>query len=189
MLNVFSKLSKRERMIIYFLLVAFGAFLFDKTVLQPVAGRLSALNQEIGEKEKKLIRALHVLQQEEHIIDEHDKHTARLMQEASDEETITAFQSSVEQIAKKTNLNIMNMQPMNVNISEDYKKYSVRVEAEATMVYLADFIFQLERDPQLLRISEINLSPGRRAASFIRINMLITKITLMRQEEEEEEEE
>lgn len=178
MLKIFSKLSKRERFIIYFLLAAVFVMLFDRLVLSPVTKRMDALNSEITVQEKKLIKSLRILQQEDLVSAEFNENVKQIKQEGSDEEEMMSFQSSIERLAKKTNLVIINMQPSDIYVSELYKKYTVKVDAEAAIARLADFIYQLERSPQFIRVSEFSLSLAKGSPAVLKIYMLLTKITL-----------
>jgi hypothetical protein len=178
MFKLFSRLSKRERIIVYILLAAISFMLFDRMVLSPIGKRMDALNNEIISQEKKLIKSIHIVQQEESIIDEYNEYTKQLKQAGSDEGEITVFQKNVEELTKKTNLSVINMQPSGVETAELYKKYTIKLDAEATAVQLTDFLYQLERGFQLMRVSEFSLSLGRGKPSVLKIYMLITKITL-----------
>jgi hypothetical protein len=179
MIKLFSRLSKRERIIAYLLIAAVCFMLFDRAVLSPITMRLEALNAEIVSKEKKLIRSMHIIGQEETITNEYNDYTKELKQVHSDEAAITLFQRSIEDAAKKANLSIRSMQPSEIERSGLYKKYAIKVDAEATAVHLTDFMYQVERSPQLLRISEFSLSPRRGDPSTLNIYMLITKINLV----------
>jgi hypothetical protein len=70
------------------------------------------------------------------------------------------------------------MQPVGPDEGEFYKKYTVKVNAEAKIPHLTDFLFQVEKENQLIRLTEFNLSPLRSNPSVLRINMTLTKITL-----------
>jgi hypothetical protein len=178
MFKLFSRLSKRERIIVYLLLAAISFLLFDRVVLAPIGKRMDTLNNEIISQEKKLIRSMHIVQQEESIINEYNEYTKQLNQARSDEGEITVFQKSVEELTKKANLSVINMQPSEVEKAGLYKKYAIKLDAEATAVQLTDFLYQLERDSQLMRVSEFSLSQSRGSSSVLKIYMLITKITL-----------
>jgi hypothetical protein len=181
MFKLFSRLSKRERIIVYLLLAVISFLLFDRMVLAPIGKRMNTLNSEITSQKKKLTRFIHIVRQEESIIDEYNEYTKQLNQARSDEGETTAFQKSVEGLTKKTNLSVIKMQPSEVEKAGLYKKYAIKVDAEATAVQLTDFLYQLERDSQLMRVSEFSLSPGRGSLSVLKIYMLITKITLPEQ--------
>ena len=179
MIKLFSRLSKRERIVAYMFFTAVCFLLFDRAILSPVAKRLQALNEEIISQEKKLIGSAHIVQQEETIVREYNEYTKELKQIHSDEAAITVFQKAIEELAKKTNLSIANMQPLEIEKTELYKQYTIKVDAEATAVQLTDFMHQIERSPQLLRVSEFSLSPGKDSLSALKIYMLITKINLI----------
>lgn len=178
MVKIFSRLSKRERFIAYFFIILLSLLLFEKAVLSPINTKLEKLNAKVGFQEKKLLRFLYVLKQKSSIIEEHKKLTEQIKKKLSDKEAITDLQSRIEKFAKKTNLNIVNMQPLSADTAKFDKRYAIKVSAETSSVRLADFIYQLEKDPQLIRVREFSLSPKRKDPSVLKVDMLITRIRL-----------
>jgi len=178
MLKVLSRLSKRERFIAYFFIVLLSLLLFERVVLSPINTKLEVLATKVETQEKKLLRSLHLLRQKDSIIEEYKKIAEQTKRELSGEEAITVLQSSIEEFAKKTGLNIVNMKPLEIDATKFDKIYAVEVSAEASILRLADFIYQAERDPKLIRVAEFSLSPKKGDTSILKADMLVTMIRL-----------
>jgi len=178
MLKLLSRLSKRERVIAYSLLTAVFIMLFDRSVISPITKKLESLNEQIAAQEKKLIRTVHILQQEEAITGQYDELTGKIKQAGSDEAVMIGFQSVIEKLASKAKVSINNMQPSEPEKGDIYKRYAVRIDAEATIAHLTDFIYQIERDHQLIRVSEFSLAPLRGNPAILKANMLVTTVRL-----------
>jgi len=172
------KLSKREKQIGFISLALVLCIFFDKVVFSPVKERLKNLNSQILVQEKKLVKSRRILSQEDLIIDEYEKYTQNIRQDSSNEEEIASLLSVIEKIANDSFVSIVDMKPSNVENFKFYNKYVVRIEAEAKIGYLADLIYQLEKSPLLLRVTELRLSPKQKEFSVLRIYITIVQALL-----------
>ena len=173
-----SRLSKRERYVAYISVAIIACVFLDKVVFRPVINRLENLNSQILIQGKKLEKSMHILRQEDSITGEYEKYAQHINQERSDEEEIGELLSSIEKLAKKASVFLVDMKPSPVESWEFYKKYTVKIEAEAKISYLADFIYQLEKSPQSLRVAELRLSPKKKEFSNLKIYMTVTQILI-----------
>jgi Tfp pilus assembly protein PilO len=176
MLSFFSKLSKREKYIAY---VSIGIIIFlvlDKCVISQVMNRLAALDEEILVLENKLEKSINILQQEDAIFDEYEKYVEVIKKQRSDEEIMVVLLSNIEKMANQASVRLVDMKPTPSEKKEFYTKYTIRIEAEAEISQLINFIYQLEKTDELFRISELRLSPVRTASSVLKIYMLVTQI-------------
>ena len=174
-----SRFSKRERYIAYISVAIAAITLFDKFVFSPVMNRLENLNEGILLQEKKLERSMHILLQEDLITSEYKKYAQQIKQERSDEETLAILLSNIEKLAKKSSVSVVDMKPSPVEKSKFYKKYTVKIEAEAKIDFLTDFIYQLEESSQLLRVVEFRLSPQKRESPILKIYLTVTEVLII----------
>lgn len=174
-----SRLSKRERYIVYISVAILACVFLDKVVFRPVLRKLEDLNRQILIQGKKLEKSMHILLQENSITGEYEKYAQHINQERSDEEEIGVLLSSIEKMAKKASVFLVDMKPSPVESWEFYKKYTIKIEAEAKISYLADFIYQLGKSPQLLRVAELRLSPKKKESSVLKIYMTVTQILII----------
>ena len=72
---------------------------------------------------------------------------------------------------------ILDIKPNPVEKYDFYKKYSVKIEAEAKISNLIDFIYQLENSPKLLRVSDFRLTPQKKE-TVLKINMTVTEVLI-----------
>ena len=174
-----SKLTKRERYITYISIAIVVCVFFDKAVFTPVMDKLESLNAEIIIQEKKLQKSMQILLQEDYISSEYKEFAQHIKQERSDEEAIAILLSNIEKMAKNSSVSIIDMKPAPVEKLEFYKRYTIGVEVEAKIGHLADFIYQLEKTPQLLRVGEFRLSPKKKETAVLRIHMVVTEILII----------
>jgi Tfp pilus assembly protein PilO len=139
--------------------------------------KLESFNGKISVEEKKLGKSMLILAQEAAITEEYKKFAQSIKQEQSDEETIASLLSSIEKMAKSVSVFILDMKPAVVEKAEFYKKYAVKIEAEAKISNLTDFMYQLENSSSLLRVSEFRLTPQKKE-TILKINMTVTEVLI-----------
>ncbi|MCK4912714.1 MAG: type 4a pilus biogenesis protein PilO [Candidatus Omnitrophica bacterium] len=172
------KLSRREKQIGFISLVLVVSIFFDKVIFSPVKERLKNLNGQIVVQEKKLAKSRRILSQDDLILKEYEKYAQGIKQDNSNEEEVASLLSIIEKMANDSFVSVVDMKPSNVESHKFYKKYVIRIEAEAKIGYLADLIYQLEKSPQLLRVTELRLFPKKKESSALRIYMTITQVLL-----------
>ena len=172
-----SRLSKKEKRLFYIAVAVVAIVFLDRVVFKPVMNKLESFNGKISVEEKKLEKSMHILAQESTITSEYKKFAQSIKQDQSDEETIASLLSSIEKMANNVSVFILDMKPNPVEKAEFYKKYAVKIEAEAKISNLADFIYQLENSPRLLRIADFRLTPQKKE-TVLKISMTVTEVLI-----------
>ena len=176
-MEFFSRLSNKEKRLFYITVTVVACVFLVNLVFKPVMDKLESFNGKISYEEKKLEKSMHILAQESSISSEYKKFAQSIKQEQSDEEAIAILLSGIEKMANSVSVFILDMKPNVVEKSEFYKKYSVKIEAEAKISNLADFIYQLENSPKLLRVSDFRLTPQKKE-TVLKINMTVTEVLI-----------
>jgi len=176
-MELLSRLSKKERRLFYIAVTVVAVVFLDRAVFRPVLNKLESFNGKISVEEKKLEKSMLILAQEAAITEEYKKFAQSIKQEQSDEETIASLLSSIEKMAKSVSVFILDMKPAAVEKTEFYKKYAVKIEAEAKISNLTDFMYQLENSSSLLRVSEFRLTPQKKE-TILKINMTVTEVLI-----------
>lgn len=172
-----SKLARRERYIAYIAVVVVVFFFFSRVMLRPIIKKLNDLNQEIAIQEKRLEKSLNILLQKDAINSNYKKYVDNLKQTNSDEEEFAELLSEIEKIAKKAGVFLSNIKPLPVKNVTYYKEYIVELEVESEIVFLIDFIYQLEELPRLLKVEKFHLTPKReKGKDFLKAQMSISEI-------------
>lgn len=173
-----SVLGKKGKWLFCIAALIVGFFVFDKFILYPILSKLEGLNRNINEKEKELRSNLRVLAQEEFIKSEYDRYTKDIRQKLSNEEETAQLLSEIEIVAKETDVSLTRMEPLRIDEKEFYREYVIRIEAEATISCLVDFLYKLERKSKLIRTDEFRLVPQQKKSSILKMNMIIRSILI-----------
>jgi len=171
---IFSGLSKRERHILYIVIVVITAAFFDRVVLRQIMNRLNKLNREILTYQRRLQHFLYVSSQEKEIIKEHERYTQHVKQSYSDGEEKSQLLSEIEKLARKSSVFLADIKPGSVTKFGSYKEYTVEIETESEISSLVDFIYQLERSPRLLRVKSFRITPKKKDSATLKAWMTVT---------------
>lgn len=174
---ILSHLSKREKIILYLCLAMAFIFLIYNFALEPIKKKMQDLNQKVEIKQVKLEKNLAVLSKKEKIEKKYAKYEKNMQAKGADEEEIAAFLSEIESLAQKNGLRINDMKPRPTKTVDFYKKFTVDLQAEGGIKQITQFIYQLQNDPELLRVDRLRLETKSQSQNLTSY-MLISKITI-----------
>ena len=180
-----SELPKRKRYILYIAVTFIIAVFFDRVILQTARNRIRKLNNGILIQEKKLQKYLHILSQEGLVTGEYQKYTEGISQNYSDEEEKLKLLSAIEKMARNASVLLKDIKPGATKKIGHYKKYTIEIEVESEINYLADFIYQLEKTSRLLRIEGFQLQPKKKKSAILKARMTITEVLIEKGEKAE----
>ncbi len=112
---------------------------------------------------------------EEFIASEHKKYTQHIKQVTSDGEEKSRLLAEIEKTARKASVLLKDVKLDLMEGDGPYKKYTVEIETESKIAYLVDFIYLLEKSPQLLRVGSFYLTPIKDKSQILRAQMTITE--------------
>ena len=172
---LFSRISQREKYILYLSIVVLGFVFIDRIIFSPIMKVLNNLDKQTLVQEGELEKSVRILNNEDSITAEYNKNVQSLKKSSSNDEEIAALSSEIEELARKTSVLIKNIKPLSVEEMGLYTKYKIDVEAETEMSYLMDFIYQLEKSPQLVKVDKISLSPQKKNSPVLKAFLVISK--------------
>jgi Tfp pilus assembly protein PilO len=177
-MDILTKLSKRERLILYAVIAFVVCALADRFVIRLIGDRFGQLSGEILLQEKLLGKNIRNLVQEDPVINEYKKFEEYLKPAGSDEEEMAKFLSSIEGFARKSTVYLASIKPRPIMKMDAYKKCVADVESEASMEALINFMYQIESSKNLFKIEKIQLVPKSAESSIIKGYMVVTKILI-----------
>ena len=163
---------------LYIAIVVLVAVFLDKVVFQAVMGRMNELNSAILVQERKMQKTLGVLSMEDSITEEYAKCIEGVGRKHSEEEEKSTLLSEIEMLARSSLVSLKNIKPEAMKRIGPYEEYTIKIEVEAKMNYLVDFIYKLERSPCLLRIEKFQLRTKDKKSPILRGQITITEILI-----------
>jgi hypothetical protein len=174
-----SRLSKREKLILYAAAFFLALTVIDRAVIHPVYSKIKTLNEQIDAKEAGIIQDLRVLSQKEKILSETAKYASFMGTTQPEEEAVTGLLKEIESIANKSSLYIVDMKPAGQKTEKDNtKKYLVNLNCEGQMEQIMGFMYNIENSNTLLSIEKYQISPKSRESSLAQSSITISKAVM-----------
>ena len=172
-----SRLSKREKMLLYAAVFFVGVSFLVRSVIFPVYARIKMLDNEIKEKEFGINKNIRILSHQDRIKSEATKFASFLSKVESEEEGITSLLKEIENLANKSLLYVVDMKPGGVRQEKDNtKRYVVNLSCEGEMEQIMDFMYNVENSGSLLTIDRYQISPKSKESAVAQCAVSISKI-------------
>lgn len=168
------KLAKREKYILYGVMVLLFALVLERLIFNPLSERLWELNQQINAEEAKLIRGLRAEKQKDRIISEYQSYEKYLKLKGSDEEVVSEYLREIEKLARESAVSVSYTKPQLRSERGIYKEYTVDVRAAATLENTITFLYNLNSSNLLLRVEKFTLSLEQETDTDLKLNLVIS---------------
>jgi len=172
----FAKLSRKEKIGMIIGVAFLSLAILDRLALSPISRRVQQINQDIKIKEKELSGDLRNIHQKEIIAGEYQQYLKYVRKGGSDEEEIARILAEIEELARSSNVYLVDIKPQGTHQIDYYKEYAVQLEAEGRMENLATFLYGINHSALLLRAEKISLSLKEKESSTVKGVVLVTKV-------------
>jgi len=170
------RMSKKEKNLFLIAIIFVGCAILYRTTLLPAIGNSAALNRQIQLKRRMIKDSLGLLNQKENIQKESRKYANYAKQKLSEEEETASFLKEIEDIARKSQLQLIDLKPYSAERKDFYTEYRIEIETESDMNQLVAFIHNLQGLDSLLRIIKFRISPKVDKTSMVKTYLTITKV-------------
>lgn len=174
-----SKLSGKEKKILYATIgVVLMAFM-DRLFLGPVTARLSVLDEEIKTQENSIKRDLRFLSYKDRIIKERkllNKYYVKKMQ--SEEEIIAAFLKRIEMLASDSKITLVKVTPTESEQKKGSIEYYASLECTGKLKDVVTFMHLIDSSPELLKIIKFSISAKKASPDEVLSSMTVSKIII-----------
>jgi len=172
------RFSKREKLLLYGA-AAFIAFTsFDRLIIGPLSSRMAVLDQQISTKEAGIKKNLRILALKDQIKAESLKYTPMVNKIEFTDQDVSVLLKTVENIASKSSVNVLNIKPQGKKELSGLKTYLVSLSCEALTKDIIEFAYDLESSSQLLLITKFQMSPKAKGSQTISCSMSIHKVIM-----------
>ena len=172
---LFTRLSKREKMILYVTSFAVSIMVVDRFVVRPIVNTFHSLDQEVHDLQTNIRKSIRLLAQKERMLNEAKQYASYSAELKSPEEEAVALLKHVEELANQSSINLLYAKPAASPPQEQIKKYYVNLEFEGQMEQLVNFFYQIENSKLLLRIEKYTLQPTAKGSSVVKCTATVSK--------------
>lgn len=179
LVSLVSKLSKREKIIFYVTVFLVFSFVVNRLILHPAFSRIEALDMQIQKQDENIKKSLLILSREDEIMSEYDKYLSYFETEESKVEEPISFLKMVENLAKNSSVELLDIKPSSSQEEDLIKEYFVTLNCEAPMEEIFDFLYSVENSDQLLNVERMLITPKGDGTDIVKCNVYISKVLIL----------
>jgi hypothetical protein len=176
--TTFSKMSKREKMVLYGAVAIVAVAFLDRAIVGPIISRTQALDKAIMDKKAAITRDMKILRQKDSIDLRKAEYKAFSVLETTPEEDTSLLLKEVETLASKSTVYLADMKPQEPKKEQEFKKYQVNVNCESSFEKLIEFMYNIENSKKVLKIEKFALSLKSRQDATLKCTLTISKVVL-----------
>lgn len=180
LIDIFVKMSKREKAILFFASAALALVFLDRVVIGPAFHKMAQIERKIADEEIAIKKSLHILLRKNQIAAEGKQFANFSVEGKTAEEEMTALLKDVEVLADKTSVSLLYVRPGQIKEEAGLKRYYASLECESSMENIASFFHAIENSTRLLQIDKYEIQPKAKESSASRCTVSISKTVLSR---------
>lgn len=175
-----SRLSKREKVVVYVATFIISVTLIDRIVFSPLVSRMEKLDKEIEAQERLIKKNTHIVNQKKVIEKENEIYATYSVRAASDEEEVASLLKTIENFASESEVQIIDIKPRkSTSEGEMTKKYIIDLNCEASIKKMITFMHGIDSSNLLLRVERFNAIPKSKGSAMLRFNISISKTVVL----------
>ncbi len=178
LLQLYQKLTKRERTIFYAVCVVLAVLTADRLVIGPVFQKLLVLDRQTKDEEAAIKKSLHVILRKPQISAESKQFVVFSVEPENPEQEMTTLLKEVENIAGRSSVSLLYVKPGNSKEDGGTRKYYATLECEAQMAEVASFFHNIENSTKLLQIEKFSIQPKSKDSSIAKCAVTVSRTIL-----------
>jgi len=172
-----SKISKRERVMIITGAVILLFVASDRLVIGPWSHYIHKVRREIVETEIRVLQAQKLFERKEAVYQEGEAYRAFLTPAQTPELEMAALLREIEQLSQQADVSLQEVKPLPAEKTEAYEEYGVEVYFESEFPALLEFIEKVEGSGFVLVIEKASVirkdEDSALLKGFLRIKRLV----------------
>lgn len=175
---IFSHFTKRERNLLYFVIILIFLWIAHALVIKPIVTKWKGIDKKIEANSLKLERNKKMIERKQSIQHDYDSYASSVKMAGSEEEEMAKFLTEIESLARSSSVYISDIKPRPVKKVQFYKKYFVELDAEGDINQVSKFIYDIQNSPQLLKIDKFSLGTKGAGTNLLKCHLLVSKILI-----------
>lgn len=172
------QLKPRERLLLILTGSVAGLCLFYRLAMVPAAERLQSIWEDISIKTKQLAADRRSVAQREAVQKTYERYAHLMQAVGTDEEETSKLLSAVADVAKASDVTVVNLKPRAAETSGLAKRYQVEIETESTLESLTKFIYQIEQSQQQLTVDKLSAKQEEKPDAPLKCTVRISRLAI-----------
>ncbi|OPX28141.1 MAG: hypothetical protein B1H08_06505 [Candidatus Omnitrophica bacterium 4484_171] len=176
--TVLDRFSRRERIIFYASVVFVALALIDRLLVSPALDKIASLESNITDKKEIIQKDLHFIYLKKGIEKEASSYAGYFKKEASYDEGMNAFLKLIEDIARRSSIDLLNIRPAGVKAEKGIVKYYVDLNCRGRMEQIILFIYRIESAKKILTIDKVTISAQEEGSSVAQCRLTVSGLSI-----------
>ena len=177
LIELYSRLSAREKTILVGTAAVVGLLLVDRLVLGPVLREMKTLDQRIHQEQALVKKSTHVLARKDQILDEGKQLASYALSSGRPDQQMTSFLQELQESAARSLVNLLYVKPAGGEGAAS-QKYLANLECEGGMVDLGRFFYAIESSGQLQKIEKYQIQSKGKGSSQARCTLTVSRASV-----------
>ena len=169
-------LNKRQQSLAILAIVAVGFFVADKLVITPLTSSWKARSVRIAKLKEQVREGEETMKREKALREQWDSMRRNTLHNAKSEaesQMLKAF----ERWSQEGSVSVSSIRPQWKEAQDDYKTLECRADVAGSLTAVAQFLYQIERDPLGVKVDTLELSArdteGNQMALVLQVSGLL----------------
>ncbi len=177
-LKAFSKLKPRERLLVISTSTVAGLCLFYRFAVVPAMERLEGLREEVAIKTKQLKADRRSVAQRDAVFKAYERYAHLMQAVGTDEEETSRLLSAAADLAKASEVAVVNLKPRPSETTGLAKRYQVEIETESTLENLTRLIYAVEQAAQQLTVDRLDAKQEEKPDAPLKCTVRISRLVI-----------
>lgn len=174
-----SKLSSKEKILLYITVGIVFVALFERLFLGPVFANLNQIDEQIKEKRVDIIRNLRIVSYEDQILERYNAFEDYFVDEMKSDSDINAqFLRAIETLATNSNVKLVKSNASESEKKDKFSEYYANLDCTGRLRDIITFIHEINSSDSLLKVVKLDMTPKRGDTDEMTASMTISKMLI-----------
>jgi hypothetical protein len=174
-----SKLSSKEKILLYITVGIVFVALFERLFLGPVFANLNQIDEQIKEKRVDIIRNLRIVSYEDQILERYNAFEDYFVDEMKSDSDINAqFLRTIETLATNSNVKLVKSNASESEKKDKFSEYYANLDCTGRLRDIITFIHEINSSDSLLKVVKLDMTPKRGDTDEMTASMTIAKMLI-----------
>ncbi len=176
LIELYSKLSSREKSVLLGTTVVLGLVLVDRLVLGPVLHQMKDLDLRIRQQQALVKKSSHVLARKEQILSESKQLASYALSSGRPDQEMTSFLQELQESASKSSVTLVYVKPAaGKDEGGAPQKYLANLECEGSMTDLGKFFYAIESSSDLQKVEKYQIQSKGKETGQARCTLTVSR--------------
>jgi len=169
------KIENRQQVLLFAAIAVVGLLLLDRVLLRPVTAGWKARSLQIVELQKRITDGKATVGRANNIRDRWEQmKTNTLATDNAERRLFEAF----DRWSRASRISVSQIQPNWKRGDDDYMTLECHANASGSITAMAQFLFNIEKDPMALRIEAVEVQSRDESGQTLAVNLQVSGLVL-----------